>query len=102
MKLKNIKKGDLLYLKTYKEVQESKYFSRLDSTSDVGFTDDSLFYSKNGEGRFGGQLVTVVDVDSDDVCIHYNTKLGTKGYVSRHAFRKPTSIELEEYHGGKR
>lgn len=96
MKLKNVKKGDLLYLKTYEEVRESKYFCYVDSDGDVHFL-NGIFYSKKGDVVHGGKLVRATDIDGDDIIYMGGCKQG----VSRHAFRKPTESELEEYHGGK-
>lgn len=96
MKIKNVKIGNLLYLKAYDEVQESKYFNEVDSDGDVWFTDGSLFYSGNDDGVKGGTLVEVTEISGDDIVYKGGVVVG----VSRHAFRKPTKKELEEYRGG--
>lgn len=97
MKIKNVEIGDLLYLKTHEEVQESKYFEEVDSNGDVYFTDNSLFYSRRDDGENSGELVKVTGIYGEDIGYENGLAFG----VSRHAFRKPTKSELEEYHGGK-
>lgn len=94
MKLKNVKVGNLLYLKTYEEVQQSRYFSHIDEEDLVFFVDNSSLYSKHIDGKRGGSLIEVIEVSSDSIRYLCNFFLTT---TSRHAFRKPTKKELEDY-----
>lgn len=94
MKLKNVKIGDLLYLKTPSEVKASTYY--LCHRGDViNFIDGTTYYDKN-DAMSAGQLVRVEQIFTPGD-IQYT---GNGGYVSRHAFRKPTKKELAEYNGG--
>ncbi len=101
MKIKNVKVGDLLYLKTYGEMKESKYFCYEDHQfQHLHFTTKTTFYSLVLDNTSGGNLVVVNEVCGDNIKYvkPYNSDI--IGFLPRHAFRKPTKKELDKYHGG--
>lgn len=89
MKLKNIKVGQKLKLKTVEEIKSSKYFDRHESCNDLYFTDGTMYYSGDLDASYGGSLVEVYEIDGDN--IRYTKPNGRHGHVSRHAFKKSKS-----------
>lgn len=96
--MKNIKVGDLLYLKTYEEVLESKHVQSVGSLGTVNFDATSEgMYSPFIHSKDSGKLVTVTGIYKDLIAYDY-----IKFHLSSHAFRKPTEKELEDYEAKKR
>lgn len=109
MKTKNIKIGQPIYLKTFEEVAQSKYFKKFGDLEWIGrlgcddelgcieFTDGSMFYSRYADSICGGQLVIPIQITSLGNII-FETGEGRE-IISRHAFRKPTAEEISGYSG---
>lgn len=94
MKIENMSVGERVYLKTLDEVKLSKYYTPSKGLcGGAYFTDESMYYDTTVDSPYGGSLVTISEIYGDDV--YYIKADGNGGYVSRHAFRKPTKEELE-------
>lgn len=96
MKLKNVNKGDLLYLKTFEEACQSKHFSHIDENDCVHFKGDTAWFSKNLDSKSAGKVVKVLRIIRDGDVI-YDAVDGRVGVVSYRAFRKPKPKEMKEY-----